>query len=233
MTTDTTYIMDGGTSVPRMLHRMGRWDEALAALPAGTAALRAEITVDRFWWRLDGRTEAEEAVSALLPSDPVLAGYLGAQVRYTRLLFGLGPLSEDLRRAREDFTAATVDARLAGWAVFWLGVLADNMDKDPDTAGSAYQQALRLARERGDALLESYVVRHLGAHLVEQDREQGLAQLRWSYHLRASLGARPQTAAAALTLAGKLQPGAEADQLREAAGLTARELGLTWLLRAL
>jgi hypothetical protein len=43
---------------------------------------------------------------------------------------------------------------------------------------------------------------------------------------------RPQTAAAALTLAGELPLGAEADQLRETAGLTARELELTWLLSA-
>jgi hypothetical protein len=229
MTTDVTYT----TSVARLLHRMGRWDESLAALPADAVAQRAEIVVDRFWWRLDDPAAAEEAVSDLLPSDPVFAGYLGAQVRYTRLVFGLDPHSEDLRRVREDFTAATADARLAAWAVFWLGVLADNIDSDPGTAGSAYQQALEQARERGDALLESYVVRHLGAHLVKQNREQGIAQLRWSYHLRASLGARPQTAAAALTLARELEPGSEADQLREAAGLTARELELTWLLRTL
>jgi hypothetical protein len=231
MTTDATYMMDGGPAVA--LHRMGRWDEALAALPPDAAAERAEILVDRFWWRLDGGAVAEEAVGALLPSDPVRAAYLTAQVRYTRLLFGLDPLPEDLQRAREDFTAATADARLAGWAVFWLGVLADNIDGDPHAAGSAYRQALGHARERGDVLLESYAARHIGAHLLEQDREQGIAQLRRSYHLRASLGARPQTAAAALTLAAELPPGTEADQLREAAGLTARELELTWLLRAL
>ena len=77
------------------------------------------------------------------------------------------------------------------------------------------------------------VARHIGGQLLERDRVRGIAQLRRSYHLRASLGARPQTAAAALTLAGELPPGTEADQLREAAALTARELGLTWLLRAL
>lgn len=233
MTADTTYILNGGTAVARMLHRMGRWDEALAALPADAVAERAEILVDSFWWRLNGSAAAEEAVDALLQSEPVLAGYLGSQIRYTRLLFGLSPLPDDLQRARQGFAAARADARLAGWAAFWLGVLADNIDEDPHTAGAAYQQALEHAREQGDVLLESYAARHIGAHLLEQDREQGIAHLRRSYHLRASLGARPQTAAAAFLLAGKLPPGAEADQLREAAGLTARELGLTWLLRAL
>ena len=47
--------------------------------------------------------------------------------------------------------------------------------------------------------------------------------------LRAALGARPHTAAAAATLLA----GAEAGQLRETARLTARELGLTWLLSTL
>lgn len=57
--------------------------------------------------------------------------------------------------------------------------------------------------------------------------------LRRSYHLRAALGARPQTAAAALTLAVELPVGPEADQLREVASIAARELRLTWLLSAL
>jgi hypothetical protein len=69
--------------------------------------------------------------------------------------------------------------------------------------------------------------------LLKQDRDQGIAQLRRSYHLRAALGARPQTAAAAFTLAGELSPGPEADLLRETAGLTAHELRLTWLAAAL
>ncbi|MEU0965964.1 hypothetical protein ABZ357_11250 [Streptomyces sp. NPDC005917] len=233
MTTDAAYMMDGGPALARMLHRAGRWDEALALLPAEAPAERAEILVDRFWWRLEGAAAAEEAVGALLPSDPVFAGFLGAQVRYARLLFGLDPLPEDRRRAREDFAAAAADARLAGWATFWLGVLADNVDQDPATAVPAYQRAQKHALEQGDTLLESYTARHLGGHLLEQDREQGIAGLRRSYHLRAALGARPQTAAAALTLAGELPPGSEADQLREAATLTARELRLTWLLHAL
>jgi hypothetical protein len=49
----------------------------------------------------------------------------------------------------------------------------------------------------------------------------------------AAVGARPQTAAAAATLAAALPPGQEADQLRESAAITARELQLTWLLQGL
>jgi hypothetical protein len=50
---------------------------------------------------------------------------------------------------------------------------------------------------------------------------------------RSALGARPQTAAAAVILADHLPPGPGADDLRDTAALTARELRLTWLLRSM
>ena len=89
------------------------------------------------------------------------------------------------------------------------------------------------ARDQSDLMLESYAVRHLGDHALRAADPGGLDLLRRSYQLRAALGARPHTAAAAATLAGALPAGAEAGQLREAARLTARELGLTWLLGTL
>jgi hypothetical protein len=48
--------------VARALQRAGRWDEALAVLPAGELAARAELLADRFWWRLDDPAEAESAI---------------------------------------------------------------------------------------------------------------------------------------------------------------------------
>ncbi|MBB2946715.1 hypothetical protein FB565_006483 [Actinoplanes lutulentus] len=221
------------SATARLLHRAGRWDQALAVLTPDAFAARAEILVDRHWWRLDEPEAAAEAVEALLPRDPVLAGHLDAQLRYTRLLFDLSPLPDDQRQAHHGFRTATADPRLAGWATFWLGVFADMIESDPASAAEAYRKALEHAHSQGDTLLESYAVRHLGDHLLKTDRDRGIAQLRRSYHLRAALGARPQTAAAALTLAGELTPGAEADQLHEAAELTARELQLTWLTAAL
>ncbi|WP_147339506.1 hypothetical protein [Actinomadura spongiicola] len=68
----------------------------------------------------------------------------------------------------------------------------------------------------------------IGAGERDGEPEQTL-----SYHLRATLGARPQTAAAAATYAAALPPGAEAEQLNSLAAHTARELGLTWLLQSL
>jgi hypothetical protein len=137
--------------------------------------------------------------------------------------------------ALDGFTATAGDQRLEAWGAFWLGALAEVIDHDPETAVSCYARALSVARRHDDRLLESYVVRHQGGHALdtrdEQDRERALVLLRRSYYLRAALGARPQTAAAAVTLADGLGPGHEADQLWETAGITARVLELTWLLK--
>ncbi len=231
MNYDAPYTMGRRQGLARALQRGGRWDDALAVLPGDQRAARAEVLADRFWWRLDDAAEAATAVSDLASDDPVLAGFYGAQLAYTRLLFQLDPGPGDLDLARDGFTAAARDRRLNGWGAFWLGVLAEHIDHDPETAAISYAAALPLSRQHDDPLLESYVARHQGGHAIARDREAGLSLLRRSYHLRAALGARPQTAAAAVTLAGELRPGQEAGQLREAAAITARELRLTWLLR--
>lgn len=236
MIDNAAYIMHDGTIVARLLQRLGRWEDALALLPEGNtaaAALRAEILVDRFFWRLDQAGPAQVAVAALEPEDAALAGFLQAQLACTRLMFDLDPEADDKVRVRKGLAAAMIDGRLTGWATFWRGVLADNVDADTQTASAHYARALATARDKHDLLLESYAVRHQGAHLLEADRDAGVVLLRRSYHLRAALGARPQTAAAAVTLAQELPAGTEAEGLREAAALTARELRLTWLLRAL
>jgi hypothetical protein len=230
MNDNAPYIMGRGPDLARALLRAGRWDEALAVLPAGETAARTEILADRFWWQLREGAEAEAAIGELASDDPVLAGFYGAQLGYTRLLFQLEPRAGDLDQARNGFAAAARDPRLDGWGAFWLGALADNIDHDPGAAAACYAAALSLSRRHADPLLESYAVRHQGDHAMASDEGLGLRLLRRSYYLRAALGARPQTAAAAVTLAEALPPGQEADQLRETAGITARELGLTWLL---
>lgn len=228
---DTPYIVDRSRDLARVLQRGGRWDEALAVLPVGATAARAEILADRFWWRLDDPAEAQTAITELASEEPVLAGFYGAQLGYTRLLFQADPRPGDLDLAREGFMAASRDRRLAGWGTFWLGVLSDSLDHDAQTAATAYAKALALSRKHEDRLLESYAVRHQGDHALAGDEVAGIVLLRRSYHLRATLGARPQTAAAAVTLAGVLTPGGEAEQLRQIAAITARELRLTWLLK--
>jgi hypothetical protein len=229
----TTYSVELGEDSARALQRAGRWDDALAVLPAGAAALRAHILADRFWWRLGNPAEAEAAAGALAPHDPGLAEFCCAQLAYTRIVFAVGTRPGDRDLARHGFISASADARLAGWGTFWLGVLADNVDHSPAKAIAAYTPALAWARQNNDRMLESYAVRHLGDHALANGDASGLDLLRKSYHLRAALGARPHTAAAAATLSAALPPGAEASQLHETALLTARELQLTWLLNAL
>jgi hypothetical protein len=227
---DTTDIVAPETDPARLLSRAGYWDQALAVLPAEATALRAQILTERFWWRLDDPAEAEAAVAELARQDPVRAQFCDAQLAYTRTVFAAGTRPSDTDRARDGFTAAAADERLAGWGSFWLGVLADNVDSVPASAAAAYTRAMTWARQHEDLMLESYAARHLGDHALQAGDTAGLDLLRWSYSLRAALGARPQTAAAALTLSAVLPPCAEADQLREAAAVIARELQLTWLL---
>jgi hypothetical protein len=172
-------------------------------------------------------------VTGLAAAEPALGQFCAAQLAYTRLLFQASPRPGDPELAADGFSAGAADERIAGWGTFWLGVLADNVQHSPAAAVPRYTEALAWARDQGDLMLESYAVRHLGDHAVQAGDAAGLDLLRRSYQLRAALGARPQTAAAAATLAAALPAGAEAGQLRETALLTARELGLTWLLSTL
>ncbi|MGW3771472.1 hypothetical protein [Actinomadura verrucosospora] len=228
MNLNTTYI-DGAASAARSLTRAGLWDLALESPAAEAVALRAEVLTDRFFWRLDKAAEAEDAVAALSQDDPALGGFYDAQLAYTRLLFELDPRPDDEARARAGFSASLEDERVASWATFWTGILIEKFDDDSERAKARYTEALDFALKDADLLLESYAIRHLGALALEEGDGTGLDQLRRSYHLRAALGARPQTAAAAAAYASELPPGAEADQLNELAARTARELRLTWL----
>ncbi|MEV0091651.1 hypothetical protein [Streptomyces sp. NPDC050738] len=215
----------------RTLQRAGQWDAALALLPytSETAAVRAEILVDRHTWRLDPVDEALTAVHGTSEAQPRTAAFLLAQLEYYRRMFGLGtqPLCDD---PVEVFAALPP----TGWAVFWWSVAQENLRQDKDAAAEGLARARALAVADGDLFLESYAVRHEGAllHFEKGDPARGLPLLRRSLNLRAACGARPQAAAAQRTLAEALGPGEESDELREISAATADELGLTWLKRA-
>src|SRR5215475_3013329 len=200
----------------RTLQLAGRWDLALDALPAGdgAAAVRAEILVDRHLWRLDPPDEALAAIDAL--DDTPLAALLRGQVHYWRLLERQfdepdAPVPEaEAATIGQDFARATDDPALAGWAAFWHGVLDENLLGRPERAADGYAQAAASARRWGDRLLTSYAVRHQGFQHIEAGRsEEGVAMLRRSLYLRASVGAVPASAAAQLLLAEHLPPGDE------------------------
>jgi hypothetical protein len=213
----------------RYLHRAGRWDAALAVLGDSDPDLRAEILVDRLWWRLDDPTEAESAIAKMDPATPRAALARG-QVGFTRLTFSLDPLP-DVAAVTADFGHAEDDDTLSGWASFWLGVTADNIRHDRDAARRYYDEAALYAQVAGDLFLESYVVRHLADHATTTDPAEAELLFRRSLELRSALGARPQVAAAQATLADVLPPGPERTTLVEAAQSTARDLGLTWLVQ--
>lgn len=223
------YYADPQLAVARRLQRAGDWEGALRSTPHSEdgAVLRAEILVERHSWCLDPVQEAREAIAAITASAPATAAFLTAVLEYWRQLMksddpfiGPDPVTEFER----------LDGQIApGWAAFWLGVSLENLRLDRDGAQALYRRALATALEEGDLLLESYVVRHQGYYMLEQDHEAGLALLRRSLHLRAACGARPQVAAAQAALAEALGVGPESVLLRRLVARSAEELNLTWL----
>lgn len=226
MTPDDAYIDASNLAPACHLRRAGQWDTALNLLPPDAAPLRAEILVERYMWRLDPPAEAIAAVDQL--GESALATLLRSLLEYWRQLFKLDgePISGD---PVDGFADAATDPELAAWATFHHAISTLTLRENPAAADEGFARAFELKPD--DAFLESYVVRHQGDLLInwKGDREAGLALLRRSLHLRAALGARPQVAAAASSLAGELPPGPEVDELRAIATMTARELGIPWL----
>nr|WP_253267676.1 hypothetical protein [Streptomyces asoensis] len=223
MLSDDTYIA-------RRLHLLGEWDAALAALgPDAEPELRAEIAVDRWFFRIEGHEEAEKAVAALDPASPT-AHLLTGRLAYSRLLFRRDPRADDRAVAEAGYRAAVEsgDEKLRGWAVYHWAVLLDNIDQDPAGALPRYETALEIATKSGDGYFESYIIRHLAPHKEPAER---LAMLRRSLHLRAALGARPQTLAAQALLADNLpEDDPERAELMRTFRPGARELHIGWLL---
>jgi hypothetical protein len=226
---DAPYLSDPSIAPARRLQRAGDWNAALRLLPASIkgAVLQAEILVDRHLWSLDPVDEALSAIGVIAAERPGAAAFLTAQLEYWRQLFKTGedavgpdPVSEFARLA----------LRVApGWAMFWHGATVENLRGDAETAQASFRRALTAALDERDLLLESYVVRHQGFYILEQDREAGISLLRRSLDLRAACGARPLVAAAQAALVEVLESGPESVLLRRLVAHTAEELGLTWL----
>ncbi|MFI5475701.1 hypothetical protein ACIA6D_36570 [Streptomyces cacaoi] len=223
MLSDDTYIA-------RRLHLLGEWDAALAALgPDAEPELRAEIAVDRWFFRIEGHEEAEKAVAALDPASPT-AHLLTARLAYSRLLFQRDARADDRAVAEAGYRAAVEsgDEKLRGWAEYHWAVLLDNIDRDPAGALPRYETALEIATKTGDGYFESYIIRHLAPHKEPAER---IAMLRRSLHLRAALGARPQTLAAQALLADNLpEDDPERAELMQTFRPGAKELHIGWLL---
>ena len=223
MIPDATYLA-------RRLYLLGEWDAALAVSDPDTdPELHAEIAVDRWFFQIERHDEAEKAVAALDPASPT-AQILTARLAYSRLLFGRDPRADDRAVAEACYRAAVEsgDELQRGWVEFYWGVLLDNIDEDPAGALPHYESALEIAMKYGDGYLESYIIRHL-AHFKEP--AERIAMLRRSLHLRAALGARPQTIAAQAALADDLpEDDPERSELRRISRAGAEELRIGWLL---
>ncbi len=213
---DATYLADPTLAAAVHLQRAGQWGLALDLVADKSADLRAEITAERFFWQL-GSVDMEVINAA----DPELATILTARISYYHKIFELsgGPEVDE---------AAIFSAAPGGWAAFWHAVVQDNVHKNEELAKAEYARAFDLAAD--DPFLESYVIRHQGYHLLETDREAGIALMRRSLQLRSALGARPQVTAAQLALASALGEGdPEAIELRRIAWATAEELNMPML----
>lgn len=223
MITDDTYIA-------RRLQMLGEWDTALAVLgPDADPELRAEIAVDRWFFRIEGHEEAEKAVAALDPASPT-AHLLTARLAYSRLLFGREPRADDRAVAEAGYRAAieSGDEETRAWAEYHWAVLLDNIDEDPAGALPLYESSLDVATKSGDGYFESYIIRHLAPHKEPAER---MAMLRRSLNLRAALGARPQAIAAQALLAENLPEGdPERTELMRMVRPGAEELHIGWLL---
>jgi hypothetical protein len=236
MLPDEAYLSAPELAPARHLQRAGQWDLALRILEGvphpAAVPLRAEILVDRHAWRLDPLADALAAVRALEERDRPLAVLLAGQLSYWQAVFELGgsPVLPDPRAA---FSDAAGDDRLRGWAVFFGAVVSQYLDRAEGAAGTGFETALGIARDRGDLLLESYALRHQGELAIGTGHARAIELLRLSLYLRAAVGARPQSAAGQATLADALGDVPEAAQLRRAAGHAAGELGLTWLRSSL
>jgi hypothetical protein len=223
-------MVSQSTYIARRLHLLGEWDAALAVLgPDTDPELYAEIAVDRWFFQIEGHEEAEKALAALDPASPT-AQLLAARLAYSRLLFGRDPRPDDRAVAEAGFSAvaANGDETQRGWARFHWGVLLDNIDEDLVGARTHYEAALPIATASGDGYLESYVIRHLAQYEEPTER---IRMLRRSLHLRAALGARPQTIAAQAALADSLpEHDSERATLMQTSHSGAQELRIPWLL---
>lgn len=225
MVTDNTYIA-------RRLQLLGDWDGALDVLgPDGDPELRAEIAMERWFFRIEGHDDAEKAVAALEQSTAT-AQLLTARMAYGRLFFNKDVRPDDREVSEAAYRAAAAAARNdieRGWIEFHWAVLLDNIDDDFAAALPHFDAALAVAHGAGDRLLESIVIRHIAAQ--EPDAGKRIAMLRRSLELRAAAGARPYVLAAQATLAFNLpEDDPERADLIEIFRAGAEELRIAWLL---
>jgi tetratricopeptide (TPR) repeat protein len=188
------------------LMRAGRWTTATELLRAATpetpaerlaiAAALAEVTVDQdFSQQTDNAGPALVVLQEALTETPDSAtgwdlAFLQLKKDYSTALSTTDtPAGDTLaKRATQLHETAPDDAR-SGYAAFYAGVIADNLQQQPGVAFTAYNTALEQGERTGDDLLISLALRHLGDH-AHTAGDLTLARTHWerSTELRQKVG---------------------------------------------
>ena len=219
--------LDPVLAAAEALRLAGRWDVALTLLAVAEATsdtdrlaltmAAAETEVDASFWRegVDPRGALDRAAALL---DTAAAGHdgeaalaeTGWRLDYLRMRgdYNAALHARDVSAGvalddwAERLRASAPDSRLAGWAAFFGGVIADNLLSAPAIAHERYTFARSAAETSGDELLESYALRHLGDHAhTAGDLDQARAAWERSTSSRERLGFVPGTVAQRLNLA--------------------------------
>jgi hypothetical protein len=183
-----------------------RADDAGDRLTLALAAAKIAVD-DAVWGGTASGSAAVDAFAALLPGSAGEAAWeldlLRLRMSYSAVLAGRSvddPAALGARARRLLDTAP--DEGRAGWAAFYVGVIADNVDEDPATAQAVFQRALDAAGATGDDLLASYALRHLGGHALDGNDLAEARDLLWrSTELRERHGFVPGTLAQRVLLA--------------------------------
>jgi hypothetical protein len=208
----------------RALVLAGRWTQAADLLAAATpgvgerpalALAAAEVAVDQdFWTRTDGGASAISQVSPGYDADTLRLrhDYFTVLRPPGREAPVFGPegrdpaVLEELAGRAARLLADAPDPGRAAAAMFFTGVIADNLCGDEQAARAAFAKAADMAREAGQDLTESEALRHLGYHTsVAGDPELARQQWERSLRLRQRAGCVPYVLAQQLLLAGLAQ----------------------------
>jgi phytoene dehydrogenase-like protein len=238
-------------SAARALMMAGRWAQAADLLAAATPGegeqpalilAAAEVAVDQdFWTRTNGGASAVSRLSPGYEADALRLRHdyfavlcppgsampvFGPEGRDPAVLDGLA--SRAARLAEE-----APDAAHAASAMFFIGLIADNLRGDEQEGRAAFAKAADMAKEAGDDLTESEALRHLGYHTsVAGDTE--LARQQWdrSLRLRQRAGCVPYVLSQQLLLAGLAKDTGDAETARALASQVrswSHDLGATLL----
>ncbi|MFJ6214094.1 hypothetical protein ACIQGZ_12290 [Streptomyces sp. NPDC092296] len=226
----------GGDAVWRLRSR-ACWAEAaellapLAGRDPWAALSRAELLIEQCLYTAEGWEDAENALrqaeaAARNTEQRAAAACERGFLAYVATLLHVRDRADEAKAALGRTSAILApDAPGRPLLDFRRGLVAENLQRDPVAARTAYLRAQRGALERGDDLLRSHTSRHLaGLALRGGDVAAAREGFTVSLRLREQLGFTVGVAPALASLAEASDP-AEAIRLRAEAARLAGALG--------